>query len=166
MVCLYSAQTLGHLVTETHPLQVMVGYSFGRWVSCTSWRKEGWIDNGPLQLYPHHGKENYKSRLLRRYITLYSFLNEQHANSWLHVVSKSFGKHIPWWFVPVSYSFYFIWQQNEDRVSNKSPVLSLTRFIKHYMLFLSSFSMITPRHALQTPLVGLSFAHLYIYGFR
>lgn len=44
--------------------------------------------------------------------------------------------------------FYF-GSKNEDHVSNKSPVLSLIRFIRHYMLFLSSFPGM-PRHVLQT----------------
>lgn len=37
----------------------------------------------------------------------------------------------------------------------KAQFCPLICFIKHYMLFLSSFSTITPGHALQTPLVGL-----------
>lgn len=68
------------------------------------------------------------------------FFKGQHMKSWFHNVSKSLGKHVQQWFVPVSYLFYFIWQQNEDHVSNKSPVLSLIRFIRHYMLILSSLS--------------------------
>lgn len=79
----------------------------------------------------------------------------QHINSWFYIVSKSLGKRAQEWFAPVSYLFYFIWQQNEDRVLNKSLVLSLTRFIEHYMLFPCSRSAVTPRHALQTPFVGI-----------
>ena len=68
------------------------------------------------------------------------FFYGQHINFWFHIMSRFLEKHVQQWFVPVSYLFYFIWQQNEDCVSNKSPVLSLIRFIEHYMLFLSSFS--------------------------
>jgi hypothetical protein len=46
-------------------------------------------------------------------------------------------------------------------VSNKSPVLSFVHFIKHYMLFLSSFPAVTPKHDLETPFVGISLFILY-----
>ena len=57
--------------------------------------------------------------------------------------------------MPISYLFYFIWQQNKDHVSNKNPVLSLTHFIKYYMLFLSSGSIVMSRHDFQTPFVAI-----------
>lgn len=82
------------------------------------------------------------------------FIKGQHIKSWFHNVSKSLGKHVQQWFVPVSYLFYFIWQQNEDHVSNKSPVLSLIRFIRHYMLFCRLFPDM-PRHVLQTLFVEI-----------
>lgn len=132
------------------------GDNFGNGFIVCSGLQEEWGINWSLLLnkHPYHGKENSKSFYSEGTYSCICFKG-QHINSWFYSVSKSLGKHIQEWFAPVSYLLHLIWQQNEDRVSNKSPVLSLTRFIKHYMLFPCSCSSVMPRQALQTPFVGI-----------
>lgn len=131
-MCLHSAKTWGLLVTQNFSSQVMVTwYSFAKWVSCMSWSPGGMRDElitVPCNCIPSLEKKTESPVCLEGTLSLYSFVKGQHANSWFYIVSKSFGKHAQQWFVPGSYLFYFVWQQHEDRVSNKSPVLSLNMF--------------------------------------
>lgn len=77
----------------------------------------------PFKFIPMMEKET-KSHVYSEGTHSCLFFKGQPINSWFYIMSKSLGKHVQPWFVPVSYLFSFIWQQNKDRVSNKSPDLS------------------------------------------